>query len=429
MRRRAALALALSVVWATPGQAQGSDLRQRITDLFTFGSCGTPLCLDGSINAGTGHGNHFIPAAGAGAGSVIGFVGDAIASNASNFPLAATTSGVTFKFVGGVPVKSSASLGPIFGERAQTLGKGRFLMGGNLSGIRFKTLRGIPIDNLLLNFTHEDVGNPGLGDPSYENDVIQVRTSMYVDVLVSSFFATWGIFDKVDIGVAVPLVSTSFKGRSEAQIIPFGSPAFHFFGGTSADPILKASTASFGSATGIGDIAGRLKINLANSDNFAMAVLADARFATGDEEKLLGAGKSSYRAMAIFSSQFGAFSPHLNTGYLWRGGSTANDAFLANAGFDQSLNDWATIAADVLSEWEVGTSKLKIPPTVIYTTPYQRSVEPTQIPDKRDHRMNASLGFKFRAGAPTIVFNALIPLLRGGLQPNVTWTTGLEFNF
>jgi hypothetical protein len=428
MHRRGVLALAgLLCVVAAPAQAQ--HLRDRISDLFTFGNCGEPLCLDGSVSAANGHGNHFIPSAATGNFAVISFINDAIASNASNFPVSATSSGISFKLVGGVPVKSTSSAGPIFGERAQTMGRGRFLMGANMSGVRFKTLRGVPIDNLTLNFTHEDVGNPGLGDPTFENDIIQLRMSMYVDLLVTSFFVTYGLLDKVDISVAAPLVHTSFEGRSTAQIVPFGPPAFHFFGGTAADPILRASTATFGSATGIGDVAGRVKINLANANSFAFSVLGDARFATGDEKQLLGAGSSSFRALAIMSGQYGAFGPHLNLGYLWRGGNLANNAFLANAGFDQALNDWATIAADVLTEWEVGKRKLNLPGPVTITIPYTRVVDPTEIPNKRDNKANASLGFKFLTGGPTIVTNALIPLLRGGLQPNVVWTTGVEFNF
>lgn len=428
MHRRCVLALA-GLLFVAPIPAQAQKLRDKISDLFTFGNCGEPLCLDGSINAGTGHGNHFIPAAASGNFAVISFISDAIATNASNFPVSATSSGITFKLVGGVPVKSTSSAGPIFGERAQTLGRGRFLMGANLSGVRFKTLRGVPIDNVTLNFTHEDIGNPGLGDPSFENDVIQLRMSMYVDLLVTSFFVTYGLLDKVDISLAAPLVHTSFQGRSTAQIIPFGTPAFHFFGGTGADPVLRASTATFGSATGIGDLAGRVKINFSSSNSFAFAVLGDARFATGDEKDLLGAGNSSFRAMAIASSQRGAFGPHLNVGYLWRGGDLANNAFLANAGFDLAMNDWATFAGDVLTEWQVGESKLDLPGTVTFTIPFTRTVEPTDIPSKRDNRADASIGFKFLTGGPTIVTNALIPLLRGGLQPNVVWTTGVEFNF
>lgn len=425
--RRSVLALAGLLCVSGPAQAQ--NLRDKITDLFRYGNCGELLCLDGSINAGTGHGNHFIPSAATGNFAVISFISDAVAVNASNFPLSATSSGVTFKLVGGVPVKSTNSAGPIFGERAQTLGKGRFLMGANMSGIRFKTLRGVPIDNLSLTFTHEDVGNPGLGDPTFENDVINVRMSLYVDLLVTSFFATYGLFDHVDLSVAAPVVHTSIQGRSTAQIVPFGTPAFHFFGGTSADPILRASTATFGSATGIGDVAGRIKINFSNRPGFSFAVLGDARFATGNEKDLLGAGNTSFRAMGIASAQYGSFTPHLNAGYLWRGGDLANDAFIANAGFDQALSDWATLAADVLSEWQVGKSKLVLPGPVTYTIPFTRTVDPTDIPNKKDNRADASLGFKFLTGGPTIITNALIPLIRGGLSPNVVWTLGAEFNF
>jgi len=77
----------------------------------------------------------------------------------------------------------------------------------------------------------------------------------------------------------------------------------------------------------------------------------------------------------------------------------------------------------------VATSKLVLPGPVKFVFPFARSVDPTEIPNKRDHRADASLGFKFKAGAPTIVTNVLIPLMRGGLQPNVVWTTGVEFNF
>jgi hypothetical protein len=439
MHRRALCALILALVWAVPAGAQSGSgaaphLRDQITKLFEFGTCDTLLCLDGSVNSANGHGDHFLPAAGEDNLAVINFVNEAIGSNASNFPLSATSSGVSFKLVGGIPVKSAISSGPIFGERAQTLGKGRFLMGGNLSGIRFKTLRGVPIDNLTLNFTHENVtgfvpGDSLYGNPTYENDLIQVRMAMYVDVNVASFFMTYGLFDKVDLSVAVPLVNTSFRGRSTAQVIPFAYPTPHFFGGTQANPILRAATATFGSATGIGDVAGRIKINLANGDRFAFALLGDVRLPTGNEKDLLGAGSTSVRGVAIASARFGQFSPHFNAGYLSRGGSSSNDALLGTVGFDQALSDWATLAADVLSEWQVGANKLILPGPVTYQAPVARTVDRTQIPDRRDNRALASLGFKFRAGAATIVTNALIPVLKGALEPNVVWTTGLEFNF
>ena len=429
MLRRGVCGLLVWLLVVPPLHAQG--LRDRITDLFTFGNCGKPLCLDPSIVGGI-HGNHFLSAAAGGNLTVISFISNAVAANASNFPISATSSGATFKFEGGLPVKTSESSGPVFGERAQTLGRRRFLIGANLTGIRFKTLRGEPIDNLTFNFTHEDVpGTPGYGSPLFENDLIQVRMSLFVDLQVYSFFMTYGLLDRVDLSVAVPLVHTSIEGRSVAQILPFGPPpVFHFFGGTSSNPVLRAAAATFGSATGLGDIATRLKINLSNSDHLGVAVLADVRLPTGKEEDLLGSGKLSARGLAIFSSKFGSFAPHLNLGYLYTKSSLQNNQILATAGFDQLLSDWATLAGEAITSWQVGQSKLVLPGPVVYDTPFVRTVYPTTIPNRRDNDISASLGLKLKTGkAGTIVGNALVPLMNGGLQPNIIWTAGVEFNF
>ena len=93
--------------------AQG--MQDRIRELFSFGACGRPLCLDNSVNATNGHGDHFIPDLIARNGAILDFLSDAIAASASNLPLSASSSGVTIKFVGGLPVRTSTSLGPIFG--------------------------------------------------------------------------------------------------------------------------------------------------------------------------------------------------------------------------------------------------------------------------------------------------------------------------
>jgi hypothetical protein len=408
--RRLGCVLSL-IVGATPLKAQGHEhLRDRIQDLFSFGSCGKPLCLDASVNAANGHGEHFIPALSSSNGAIIGFLTEAIAVNASSAPLSASSSGTTFKFVNGVPV-----------------------VGANLSGLDFNSLRGVPLDKLVLNFTHQDVpgvGLPGLGDPERENDILQVRMQLSVNLKVSTFFATYGISDRVDISVAVPLVHTSLEGRSQAQIYPFGPTVVHFFTGTPANPGLTANAATFGSSTGIGDIALRFKANVRSNERIGLALLADARLPTGSEEDLTGSGHLALRGLAILSGRFGDFSPHLNLGYMVRGGAGRNDAVLATGGFDQPISGWATLAVEVLSEWETGASALKIPETVTLLYPFVRTVEPTNIPEMRDHRVNGSVGFKFRTpGGPILVTNALVPLRRGGLQSSLIWTVGLDMNF
>jgi hypothetical protein len=428
--RRIIAGVVLTVAAIPAADAQQRGVRGRIAELLSFGSCGAPLCLDNSVNATNGHGMHFIPDIIAHNGAIVDFLAEAIAANASNLPLSATGSGVTFRFVGGLPVRTSTSLGPVFGERAQTLGRGRVVVGANMSALNFTSLRGVPLDELTLNFSHDDVDPPGLGRPLRENDVLQVKLDLNVNLLVSTFFTTWGISDAVDIGIAVPLVHTSLTGRSVGQFIPFGIPTSHFFAGDSANPVLTARAATFGDATGVGDIALRMKANLRSDDRFALAVLTDARLPTGDEDDLTGSGHFALRGLLIASARLGSVSPHINLGHELRTGRGRSDAIHATAGFDQPMSDWATLAVDVISEWHVGGGGLRLPQAVHIEFPVERHVVPTNIPNMKDHRVHGSFGMKFRVlGGPILVANALVPLRRGGMESRLVWTIGLDGNF
>lgn len=429
MLKKVPLLLALGLLPVGSLSAQG--LRESLSSLFTFGDCGEPLCLDGSINSGTGHGDHFLPSASGGNLAVIAFLGDAIGQSVSRLPLSSTSSGATFAIVNGIPVRTSTSAGPIFAERSQTLGRGRFFIGANFNGIQYTKLNGGSMDNFGLTFIHEDVDNAGtLGDPQFENDIIDVQLQLDVNVLVTSVFATYGLTDFIDLSVAVPFVRTTVKGSSEAQIQPFGPNALHFFGGNSTDPILRATASESGSASGIGDVAGRLKVNVVQTRKFGAAILGDLRFPTGDEEELLGSGAFAGRAIGIVSAQFGPFSPHLNGGYLVRTGELQNDAVLVTLGFDNLMTDWATLAIDFLSEWQVGENKISLPGNATFDVPFVREVQTTQVADMKQNLVAASGGIKFILREGTVLMtNILFPLTRAGLLPDFIWTVGLELIF
>jgi len=443
--RRTLWALVSIALVVSPLPAQGGGLRDKISQLFIFTNGKDPLFLGGTAGSDSAtalHADHFVPSANADNGSLISFISSAISQNVGNLPVSATSGGSTFRFEAGVPVATSGSPGGVFGERAPTLGRGRVFVGANINRLHFETLRGVSLHDIEMTFTHENVTGPACdsivgqsctpyGVPTHENDVIDLRLALDIDMTVTSFFVTFGLLDRVDIGVVLPIVSTSLRGTSNAQIVPFGgTTAQHFFGGTPANPELSTSRFVEGSATGVGDIATRVKINLMRSERTNFSVLADARFPTGSADDLLGSGHVAARGLGILSARFGAFSPHANIGYLFRGGSSQNSAVLATIGFDHVMAPWAAIAVDLVSELQVGESKLRLPGTVTYDRPFLRTVEPTNIPNERDDIINGSLGFKFvTPSGITLVANTLWPLNRGGLRPNVLWTAGLEYNF
>ncbi|MBX6363200.1 MAG: transporter [Gemmatimonadetes bacterium] len=419
--------LGLVLPWlllATPLHAQ--TLRQKVMDLFTFGTCGEPLCLD--VNAAV-HGNHYNPLIREGQANILAFLTSAIGAGVSNFPVAATSGGTTFTFEGGVPVATSTSAGPIFAERAPTLGRGRLLLGAGLTGLSYKTIRGVPLSDLLLNFTHQDVGAPGLGDVSIEDDVFQVETDLNVDLLATTVVATYGLLDRVDIGIAVPFVHASIRGRSTGRILAESGTDAHRLG-TPDNPKLEQTVASEGSASGIGDLAARIKINLGQTPHFGAALLGQVRFPTGNEEDFLGAGSTRVSGLLVGSGRYGPLSPHVNLGYASVSNEFENDVALATLGFDHLMLPWLTLAVDVISRWPLGASKLALPPAVTITSPLPHVVEPGNIPDRRDNTIDGAFGFKIAAGNRiNVIANTLVPLNHGGMRPTVGWTFGLEYNF
>ncbi len=431
----------------TARSLDAQSLEDRLNQLFIFGEGDEVLHLGGSAasdNPGIAvHGNHFIPSAVEGNATIISFFTNSISSNVTNIPVSASSGGETFRFEGGTPVRTSTSTGPIYAERAQTLGRGRLFVSLGRTGLHYETLRGVPLDAVPLVFTHVNVDFPGCdaifggdctvyGFPTFENEVIDFTLNLDVSVDVTAMLLTYGVTDRIDLGVAVPFVKTRLQGTSSATIIPFGEtgPPPHFFSGTEDDPVLTATRFTEGASSGLGDVSARIKVNLREATPVSVAVLAEGRFPTGSEEDLRGSGAVALRGLGIVSARLGSFSPHANVGYQYRGREVDPDVFLLTGGFDQLLAPWATMAADIITEFPVGTTKIPLPADAVLEAPFRRTIHATTIPDRRDDIINASLGMKLTIPrAVTFVANGAFPLNRGGMRPDVLWTLAAEYTF
>src|SRR5262245_61849345 len=288
--------------------ADAQGLRDKISQLFIFGSGSDPLFLAGCADPNNpaairAHGAHFVPSAVSENGSLIAFITTAIGGNVANAPIGSTSGGETFRFEGGAPIKTSTSSGSIFAERGQTLGRGRAVGGIGLTTSHLSSLRGVDLHNIDGFFTHQNVDFPGcdttqaglscklMGVPALENDVMQFKLDLDLNVRVTTLYATVGLTDFIDLGFVLPVVSTSMTGQSAAQVIPFGGPtAAHFFAGTPSSPVLTGTRSVDGSSAGLGDMAARTKINILNPTRTSVAVLGWGRVGGGEGIGVLGYG-------------------------------------------------------------------------------------------------------------------------------------------
>ena len=416
----------VAVVFVVSSARAQDDVRSKVREIFHFGTCASLICL--STSTGT-HGSHYNPDANAVGQVVVDFLSNAITNSIANVPLGATSSGTTFAFdAAGLPIATAQSTGPIFGERAQTLGRNRFLISGKYTESSFSSLRGVPLTNLQMTLTHEDEPPPGLGDPDFERDTIHIATSLQASLSVFALSATWGITNNIDIGFAIPFVNLSVSGTSIGTIVPATGVINHYWKGTAAAPQLVDTARGSAMQSGLGDVSVRAKFNLVQSPIGGAAFLADVRLPTGKQDDLLGTGETSVISWFITSLTLKQFTPHANIGYIYRSGENQNSGVLSAVGFDALIASPFTLAADVVGQFPVGTDKLTLPKPAVYI---DGTVVPrTNIPNGKDDIVAASMGAKLLVGGGFIaVGNVLFPISEGGMRPNATWTVGLERNF
>jgi len=364
-----------------------------------------------------------------------------LASQLAAVPLPSPASGFTFTLDPslGVMKRSTQSFGPIFSERAETIGRKKLSFGFNYQRFTFDTLEGVDLRAVPAVFTHD---NPS---PGGRSDV--VSTMNFIDISVDQFTSllTYGLTDRLDVSVAVPIVSVDLAVTSDAtvqRIGTAGSPATHFFADPRA-PLGYGTQKTFlrsGSASGLGDVIVRLKGTVLHGQHLGLALGADGRIPTGDEEDLLGSGAPGAKPFLALSFAFGKISPHLDLGYQWNGKSVLAgnvltgekrdlpDQFVYAAGFDVGLGKDVTLALDVLGRRVIDSPRLR-------TRTFTALDGTTTLPDIHFETgsfwaTDGSVGLKLNlVGRLLLDLNVLAKLDDAGLRDKVTSLFGFEYSF
>lgn len=331
-------------------------------------------------------------------------------NEATRLPSLSTTVGAfTYEFdpTVDVPVRTTESFGPILAERARTKGKGKLTLGFSYTRIDFDEFDGKDLNNISLISPHPDV--PGI-DESFENDFIKTRINIDITEDIFALSATYGITDKLDIGILVPMINIDLDVKADSEFIdtdPNDGVERRFADDPQGDEDSKKSHTG-GEESGLGDILIRGKYNFWNTRFADMAGVLEVKTKSGKEDDLLGTGHTDVKVMFVLSKSFGPFSPHINIGHEWNGSHASMDELEYALGFDyQVIKDKLTVAVDV-----IGSSE------------YDGDNTSDEIAD-------GAIGFKWRPYGDLIAFGALqFPLNKNeGLRADFIPMAGLEFNF
>jgi hypothetical protein len=433
--------LALSLLWAAPvwAQSQPSSLATLFEEVY--GPRGLVVASEDVQIDGSNHAAHFNSAF----QSEFRLVNIALTSQLAAIPLPSPASGFTYRFdpATGTFQRSTRSFGPILADRGETIGRGRLAFGFSHQYFSFDHLDSVPLVAVPAVFTHDNFEAGG-----GRTDVIGTMNTIKADVTQFSGALTYGVTDRLDISLAVPVVRTRLSLLSNATIHRVGTgeanPQIHYFPDELAIDGFGSTNQFFaeGSAAGIGDLVVRAKSTVLREGQRALAAGLDVRLPTGDERNLLGSGALGLRPFAAFSTAFGAFAPHVNIAYQWNGESVVAgdiqtstqadlpDRFSYVLGGDYTLTDRFSIVADLAGQRVLDSPRLLTRQTVV-TGP----AGTVTLPDIRFESTsywisNGAIGFKANLAPRLLVnFNMRFAIGDNGLSDRIAPLLGFEWAF
>ena len=406
----------------------------------------------------------------------------AIARESAVLPLASPSSGITFAWdsAAKVFVGSTDGYGPILGERAETIGKYKVFLGFSYQYFSFSELDGVSLKTLPSVYFQQDTTGAVAGDETrtcsvngdsqtqcaFIRDV--VKTDNRVNLKINQFttFVTFGLTNRIDLSMAIPINSVSMSIISNATIVnnmdSSGTVFAHTFPfrtgcGTFVPPAEPCATQSFSSssgASGIGDITLRVKGTAWKGERAGLALGVDVRVPTGDSLNFLGTGAVGARPFIVWSYR-SRISPHVTVGYEVNG--TSNTAgniltgtseklpseFTYTGGADVWITKRLTAAFDLIGQEVFEANRIslgKVPEPAACIDPSGQcatgnfappNIDPAILPTTQSFNSTyASLGAKFRPFSNLLVTgNVLLKLNNGGLGATAVPLVGVSYTF
>ena len=326
-------------------------------------------------------------------------------SEKGSFPVSATGGGFTFQYDSELEVftRTTDSLGPIFAERATTLGKKKINFGFSYTYIDYSKLQG--------NDLHDLKSIVFLDEKKKDENLLQLDFDVSIKSNLFSFYGTYGITDRWDISILIPILQVQLDVDSTGRILnqtkdpgKGGKTLGYSF---DAGETIRDSVS--GASTGIGDIFLRSKYNLFTSEWIDFTSALDVKLQTGNKNELLGTGRTSIKPFLIFSKSVSRFTPHLNLGYEFNSGSEGQDRIVYTTGADYGFgkgNNHFSIASDIIGRHKIENAAVG------------------------NNIIDFSTGFKWSHRSGMLVFvNVQTPLNEDGLRADWIPTAGYELNF
>ena len=327
----------------------------------------------------------------------------------------ARPAGLVLTFSHGILVPASESLGAVFTERAEALGRHRLFVGFTYQDFLFSSVDGLDLKHIPIVLYYAP-----LQVYTVTEDRFAIRAGQYTAL------AAFGLTSRIDLSVSIPFERISMGVSVNGN--EYGP------GGATA-PVSEYVP---GTSSGLADVVFGAKGHMVEWKSVRLAAGVDVRIPSGDELNFLGSGTTGVKPY-LAVSRHGRISPHGNLGYQWNGDSILNanssggkqqlpPDFFYTAGANFEPAKKLTLIADLIGQHFYSAPRLASPtPVAVPGLGNALSVEPHTSSYTETH---LALAFKAQTYKHLILTgNLTIKLNDGGLRASVVPLVGLSYSF
>ncbi|MGH8584912.1 MAG: transporter [Gammaproteobacteria bacterium] len=380
--------------------------------------------------------------------ATLGLLVQTLAPATADFPAISTVPGLSYRYNPDLQAfeRSSGSLGPVYVERPQTLGRGKLDIGIAYLYINFDELDGNDLDGLAFRgLEHNDCCRPGnpppsSGDPTFETDTADLFFDQFdIESHVVSLFATYGITDDWDVNILLPIIHTSLEVDARAVLNDESGLGTHSFEDVGPDGVrvTEEPRSIDDSKTGVGDLQLRTKYHLFSRDGFNLASGLNLRLPTGDEDDFQGLGDTTLTPFFSVSQEYGRFDFHLAAGVEINADDTERSRARYAAGVTAGIIEPLAFLVDVIGHSNVTDHELSVTVPTFVNAPGTSEATPSTLPgtktetgELRTDVVDLALGFKAAFPHSLVGFaGVFVPLNDDGLRADVIPTANIEVSF
>lgn len=383
---------------------------------------------------------------------------------ANQIPTLSTSAGFTYEYNEQLDVweRSAKTFGPLFTERAVTVGKQKFNANVAYTYIRFNSLYGHDLDHLTNKV--EVATDPNSADPNKpiyfgffrgatfsdgSTGAVGDRITLDYDIEAQlvDFSFTYGIIDDLDVNIDIPVIRTYVR-TGDSELLP--DPRC-----VGVDGDCDKSLVDFGgftlltedvpgeSSLGVGDVHLRAKY-VAVHDPVNVGALLDFAMATGSKEDFQGTEDWRLGTIFVASREVTTFlDAHMQGGVEFNINTVQRSQARYAAGLTAQVGNIASLTLDFIGRSEFAAQGRvknigRLPavrngelaqPAAELADPDAFKGRPFFIDVQRNDIFDLALGTKVAIG-PVIVFaNVLLPLNNDGLRADFIPTGGVEATF